>query len=445
VGGAAGEGTVQGRYGFGRQFAGTGSVKVARTCQHAPGGGVLRAGLAPDSGAGDAIRRHSQTGASSCSAAAAEALQARIEGAHTQEELRQLALEFRRFWIELELRHGEELQLQQGLLRLLQLFTENVADLLTEDVWLNTQLQDMRTLFAEPLEAATLLQAEERLREIIYKQGVLKQGMLEAREALKSMAGLVISSIEQISTATGAYSQKVRAHADDLQHAENLDQINRILKDLLQDSAGIEAESRRLHQDLLSARDRLQQAEQRIYSLESELEQVNHLLQEDPLTGALNRRGLQIVFEREMGRALRQGSTLSVAVLDIDHFKRINDHYGHEFGDRMLQHLVQVLREQLRPADSLARVGGEEFVLLLPDTPSNSVSHVLTRLQSVLAQRPIMHAGTELSIRFSAGISAWTAGEPLKDTLRRADAAMYEAKRAGRNRVVFRALAAGGT
>lgn len=375
----------------------------------------------------------------------AEMLVMRVGSSHTQDELRRLADEFRLFWIDLELRHGEELQLQQRLLRLLQFFTENVADLLSEDVWLNNQLDEMRTLFAEPLEAATLLQAEERFREIIYKQGVLKKGMLEAREALKSMAGLVIASIEQISTATGAYSQKVRAHADDLQHAENLDQINLILKDLLQDSAGIEAESRRLHQDLLSARDRLEQAEQRIYSLESELEHMNHLLQEDPLTGALNRRGLQIVFERETGRAQRQGGPLSVAVLDIDHFKRINDHHGHELGDRVLQHLVQVLKEQLRPADCLARVGGEEFALLLPETPPERITHVLTRLQSILAQRPIMHAGTELSIQFSAGASAWTAGESLKDTLRRADEAMYDAKRAGRNQVVFKALTSGGT
>ena len=375
--------------------------------------------------------------------AAAEALQMRVAGAHTQDELRRLADEFRRFWIDLELRHGEEEKLQQGLLRLLQFFTENVADLLSEDVWLNNQLADMRTLFAEPLQAATLLQAEERFREIIYKQGVLKQGMREAREALKSMAGLVIASIEQISTATGAYSQKVRAHADDLQRAENLDQINLILKNLLQDSAGIEAESRRMHQDLLSARDRLEQAEQRIYSLESELEQVNHLLQEDPLTGALNRRGLQIVFERETGRAQRAHSTLSMAVLDLDHFKRINDRHGHELGDCVLQHLVQVLREQLRPADCLARVGGEEFALLFPDTPPERVTHVLTRLQSILAQRPIMHAGTELSIQFSAGVSGWAAGESLKDTLRRADEAMYEAKRAGRNQVILKALAPG--
>lgn len=346
------------------------------------------------------------------------------------------ARELKQFWIRVELQGNADVQLQEGLIALLRLFTENITELLIEDQWLAGQMASIQGLIQPPLDLSALKRVEEQFKEVIYKQGFLKQSILEAREALKSMAGLVIGSIEQVSLATGEYYQMVQAHAAELERTEDLNEINRILRDILQQSKGIEEQTRRLHAELLAARRQVESAEGRIRSLEQELEEVSQLIQEDPLTGVLNRRGMASAFGREFSRAQRLGTPLSVALLDIDHFKTLNDSYGHDLGDQVLKHLVKVFGTALRPTDILARSGGEEFVILLPDTDLDQAEQVLTRLQQILARAPFPHHDTPLPITFSAGIARWHAPESVESLLERADRAMYQAKKAGRNRVM---------
>jgi diguanylate cyclase len=132
----------------------------------------------------------------------------------------------------------------------------------------------------------------------------------------------------------------------------------------------------------------------------------------------------------------RKETPLSIAMLDIDNFKAINDAKGHETGDSALAHLAQVARECMRPQDTLARFGGEEFVILLPDTPLDKGVEAMTRLQRELTKRFFL-AGTEkMLITFSAGVAQLANDEPGMEGIRRADQAMYLAKRAGKNRVV---------
>ena len=125
-----------------------------------------------------------------------------------------------------------------------------------------------------------------------------------------------------------------------------------------------------------------------------------------------------------------------MALLDIDNFKALNDKLGHATGDAALTHLATVAREAMRPQDTLARYGGEEFVLLLPDTPLDSGIEAMTRLQRELTRRFFL-AGTEkVLITFSAGVAQVGSNESGHDAIRRADQAMYLAKRAGKNRVL---------
>jgi len=125
-----------------------------------------------------------------------------------------------------------------------------------------------------------------------------------------------------------------------------------------------------------------------------------------------------------------------VALLDIDNFKALNDSLGHAMGDSALTHLAQVARECMRPQDTLARYGGEEFVILLPDTAMEKGIEAMTRLQRELTKKFFM-AGTEkVLITFSAGVAQVAPAEPGMDAIRRADQAMYLAKRAGKNRVI---------
>jgi diguanylate cyclase (GGDEF)-like protein len=157
---------------------------------------------------------------------------------------------------------------------------------------------------------------------------------------------------------------------------------------------------------------------------------------QDQLTGALNRRGVQEVFAAELSRSERGEQSLCVALLDLDNFKRLNDAFGHQAGDSALQHLVGVVRESVRPTDWVARYGGEEFLILLPCEPIERAVAVMERVQDELMQRPFAIHGERMLITFSAGVALHRPGESADEVVARADAAMYRAKLAGKNRVL---------
>ena len=159
-------------------------------------------------------------------------------------------------------------------------------------------------------------------------------------------------------------------------------------------------------------------------------------MREDQLTGSLNRRGLDDVLEREMARADRRASPLCIAMLDLDDFKKINDKYGHTAGDEALIHLVRVIKETLRSMDVIARFGGEEFLIVLPDTQMEEAIQTITRLQRELTKQIFMHNHTRLLMTFSAGVALRAEKEDQQSMIKRVDAALYAAKRAGKNRVV---------
>ena len=175
-------------------------------------------------------------------------------------------------------------------------------------------------------------------------------------------------------------------------------------------------------------------AELRIAELERALEKARQAACVDPLTGALNRRGFDKVCQRELARAQRSGARFALVHLDLDDFKHLNDSLGHLVGDRALVYLVNVLRQSMRPADALCRIGGEEFVLILPDTLLADASAAVSRFLREFSAKPI--PGTDCFMTFSAGVVAPELDESIEQVLARADAATYEAKRAGKNSVV---------
>ena len=172
-------------------------------------------------------------------------------------------------------------------------------------------------------------------------------------------------------------------------------------------------------------------------ALEAELRRVSDEAATDALTQVSNRRGLEQAFESEAARCLRSvgaAGALAVGLIDIDNFKKLNDRLGHGAGDQALKSLAVGVRERLRPVDHIARFGGEEFVLLLPGTELDAAQQALTRLQRSLSAALFLHEGEEVFVTFSAGVTLWREGEALEATLARADEALYEAKRTGKNR-----------
>lgn len=168
---------------------------------------------------------------------------------------------------------------------------------------------------------------------------------------------------------------------------------------------------------------------------------LNRALEEtssrDPLTGLLNRRALMEMIKQEVQRAARTGDSFVVAMLDVDHFKAVNDRFGHETGDRALVELAVVLGESLREYDLCGRWGGEEFLVLLPQTQPEEAQAVMDRLVGEV-RAMAMAAGDEvLRLTVSIGMAYHQLGETFSETLSRADQALYLAKQDGRDRVAL--------
>jgi two-component system, cell cycle response regulator len=164
-----------------------------------------------------------------------------------------------------------------------------------------------------------------------------------------------------------------------------------------------------------------------------------HEAMHDPLTGVLNRRALSDVLRRELSRELRHHHGLAVGVCDIDHFKDINDTYGHQVGDEVLCGLVRVIEKNLRGHDVLGRFGGDEFVVVTENATQGDAVALYERARAAVADNPIPTRAGDVSITISFGVKLWSEGETEDDLLGAADSALYRAKGGGRNRVCLAA------
>lgn len=169
--------------------------------------------------------------------------------------------------------------------------------------------------------------------------------------------------------------------------------------------------------------------------LRAALDAANRLARHDPLTGALNRRAFFDRVRHEAAAMARHADTACVVLIDLDHFKHINDRHGHSVGDQVLAQLSRTIQRGLRQHDVLARWGGEEFMLLLPRTALSAGAEAAERLRRELAaaRDPAWPEG--LAVRISAGVAAWPAGTSIDDAIEAADRALYAAKAAGRDRI----------
>jgi diguanylate cyclase (GGDEF)-like protein len=168
------------------------------------------------------------------------------------------------------------------------------------------------------------------------------------------------------------------------------------------------------------------------------IQQLRWQARHDGLTGLLNRRAMQEIIDQELSRSRRVGDTFAVVMLDVDHFKSLNDVHGHAAGDHALKHIAALLQTSVRDVDRVGRFGGEEFIVLLPGQALAQAGTVAETLRQRLATQPLQREGvqTPLTLSASFGVAEWKG--PKEDPSRlvmRADQALYRAKRAGRNQV----------
>lgn len=245
---------------------------------------------------------------------------------------------------------------------------------------------------------------------------------------LREMVREITEKTAHLASDLGEKNQGLSENVSSLKSCRDKHEILRLLSSVVMQAGSIHSTVESSHQELLETR-------QSLNAMQEELAETRQLLNEDALTGALNRRGLDATLSREIARAQRTNVRLSLAMVDLDHFKKINDDYGHAAGDQMLMHFTSLIRSVMRRSDALVRYGGEEFTLILPETDARGAHFVLGRLQQVMARTPLKYEGKQINTTFSAGVATLKPDENGHALLRRADDAVYSAKNAGRNAI----------
>ncbi|MBC7413378.1 MAG: GGDEF domain-containing protein, partial [Herminiimonas sp.] len=281
----------------------------------------------------------------------AEALAAATKEARSEVALNDVLARLKKLSFKLDLRGTDLAEQQELLLQLFRLLLENVAELVDEDSWLHGQIGTVQAMLSGPITHLALRDAAVSLKEVIYKQGLLKHSLSEAKVTVKSMMITFVDRLGAVAVSTGQYHERIDQYSKKISLAQDVKELNKILDDVMVETRAAQSEALRSRDEMNKARQEMQTAEDRIHELESKLEQLSELVREDQLTGSLNRRGLDDVFEREFARVDRQGNALCIAMLDLDDFKRLNDTHGHIAGDEALVHLVNLIKETLRTMD----------------------------------------------------------------------------------------------
>jgi diguanylate cyclase len=312
--------------------------------------------------------------------------------------------------------------------------TQGLGDLSEDDSWMRGQCEAMRSELDEGLSARGVRAVSDLLRSTRLRQQQVRVERSQAQDALKQLIHRMLQDLGQLSNHTGRFNANLGRYVEVIGQADSIEGLADVVREMVDETRTVHSLVSQTTERLQDEHTRASTLATRVNELEDELKRLSEEVSTDQLTQIANRRGLMRHFETESGRAGRQGAQLSIGILDLDNFKRLNDTLGHQTGDEALKFLSRRVTDALRPSDTLARYGGEEFVVLLPETPVDEGQKVLTRVQRLLSAELFMHENKQTFVTFSAGVTLYRVGEPLEAALQRADEALYEAKRNGKNR-----------
>ncbi|MBP5985614.1 MAG: GGDEF domain-containing protein [Azonexus sp.] len=330
----------------------------------------------------------------------------------------------------------EQVEIRASLLKLLHLIIENIGELSVDDAWLKGQVDGLLATVTPPFTLRHLDEMERRLGDVMERQGRAKSRAIEAQHEMRQMLAEFIERLALMNQSSSLFEGKMAESVRQIEQVSTFEDLKPLLDGVILAAHAMADETAHSREQLKSLQEKVVHTEAELMQLHQELDSASSLARHDPLTDALNRKGLEEALIREIASMRRKETPLSIGLLDVDNFKKLNDRLGHEAGDGALVHIADVARHNMRPSDTLARYGGEEFIILMPDTELEQGIEAMTRLQRELTKAIYLAGSEHILITFSAGVAQLTPEESGSDAIRRADQAMYLAKRAGKNRVM---------
>lgn len=330
-----------------------------------------------------------------------------------------------------KLRRTERLTAE--LTELIRTMCDTIAVLADDESWVRGQVEALRTLLAGDVDHVSVAE----LRALLSQSGQMQQRIADhRRKALQQLKATMVDFARVIAglmETTGSYHDRLSEHAGIIEAAASLETLSATVRSLLDDTRDMNEQVSTTRQGLDASQRAALTLEREVSRLEHELAAASAELTTDHLTQTLNRRGLEDAFASAQRKAKQTRGALSLALIDVDDFKALNDALGHQAGDDALRHLSLMLKDRLRPNDGVARYGGEEFVILLPGANLSDAQATLVRLQRELTRHVFMHDERRRFITFSGGVTSVRYDDSMATALARADDAMYRAKREGKN------------
>ncbi len=248
----------------------------------------------------------------------------------------------------------------------------------------------------------------------------------------------ISSSTAQAANEAGHFGQALERWSDDLAAGRYATTLSHGIADLL-------LYSRDMQQTVKTLHERLEESHREVDSLRNEVNRAREEAMIDGLTGLANRRSFDRALASHLARSGAESHGPSLLIADIDHFKRINDSYGHVFGDKVIRSIATILRDNVKGKDLAARYGGEEFVVVLPETPIEGALSLAEKIRKIVESSRIKRVGNNeivANVTISLGVACRHPGETDQELVSRADAALYQSKQQGRNRVTLAAAGA---
>ena len=325
-----------------------------------------------------------------------------------------------------------------SLTALLDTICDVVPILAGEEAWIIEQFSAIRrAIGAEPegVDRGELEQVRQNVRYNLKEHGNLLTMRRTALAELKQLLTQWVGNLSELMDSSASYSESLDGFVERIEGVSDIDDLAQVLGDIVGRTVAMRGHLAQTRTEFEQTCRRADDLERSVSELSNELNETRGLEMTDQVTAMLNRRGLGVAYQELLAECTLKQKPLAVVLLDLDHFRSLNDAQGAHAGDEALHYFAAAIRGQLRPSDRCSRYDGDEFVLLLPGVSAETALDILKRLQRVVVERTLVYNEGEINLSFSAGVAVAEPGMPLEEVVHRADDALYEAKLAGRNRV----------